>query len=154
MEAIHSIYHPIKGASLFGNWTRTTKGGQKMRVGYKSSTLKNETLRSLETSRRFAISIWCHVDKFKINKQKLHNKRNPRCKCRQACRRYWISPSFSKIRYYLDELVHSNLRKFPLVSFLHHVQQAKVQRKDAISYAKVYDKRKANAIKEDGEWEV
>jgi hypothetical protein len=48
--AIHSIYNPITCASLFGNWAKTTKGGPKRRVGYKSSTLKNETLRYLEMS--------------------------------------------------------------------------------------------------------
>ena len=46
---------------------RLLREGQKRRVDYKSSTLKNETIRPLETSRRFAISIWCHVHKFKIN---------------------------------------------------------------------------------------
>jgi hypothetical protein len=55
---------------------------------------------------------------------------------------------FQKIRYCLDELVYSNFRKFPTVSFLHPVEQAKVQRKHAISFAKVYDKMKANTIKE------
>jgi hypothetical protein len=129
------------------------KGGPKRRVGYKSSTLKNETLRSLETSRSFAISIRCHVHKFKINiifAQQKESAANVDRHAEDIESRHHLK----NVRYCLDELVYSNLRKFPPVSFLHPVEQAKVQRKDAISFAKVHDKRKANAIKEDGEWEV